>query len=178
MTTKPKPDVTSVCNSDQELIDGICTEKCPENYIRCNNGKCYDPSRQYCDKSGNICDVDLYCKNSNTCCQKNQKCNTKTDIYNATIWYKTNQIINQTCPNNEMFVCATASWKSSSSRGGNVIWLKKQNTFNQILKYVTIFLSSRVPHLRRFPPISCAFSLPGLRTDAQAMFACRQRHLD
>ena len=53
--TKPKPDVTSVCNSHQELIDGICTEKCPENYIRCNNGKCYDPSRQYCDKSGNIC---------------------------------------------------------------------------------------------------------------------------
>lgn len=74
--TKPKlkPDVTSVCNSDQELINGICTEKCPENYIRCNNGKCYDPSKQYCDKSGNICDDVLYCKSSNTCCQKNQKC--------------------------------------------------------------------------------------------------------
>ena len=56
--------------------------------------------------------------------------------------------------------------------------LKSKLLFNQILKYVTIFLSSRVPHLRRFPPISCAFSLPGLRTDAQAMFACRQRHLD
>jgi len=72
--SKSTPNIRSSCNSNQDVIDGKCLDKCPSGKIRCGNtDNCYDMLTQYCDPI-TLTSCDITNKDCKRCCPSGFSC--------------------------------------------------------------------------------------------------------